>query len=177
VAGRQGARREGLGGMRQALGVSYVVVVLVSVGLLSIIAWDALRNPSRDHALALSPSPTPAGPQISQTRQSATAPNTPSEDRTAAFGTKAGQPATPTHPVAIAGSPPAVAPPTPQVQPIAQWPFATVTTTFTRLGRVTSAVPRNDGSQSQNCLALWDPETHMTKEEWKVACIRAPRTP
>ena len=65
VAGRQGSpkgRASGGAVMRRTAGVWYLAIFFASVGLLSIIAWDALRGRSHDHVLALSPSPMAAEP-------------------------------------------------------------------------------------------------------------------
>ena len=169
--------------MQRAPGVWYLAVFCASVLLLSIIAWDGLRDRSREHVLATEPSPAIRGTGSSdsprsQIAQPAAEPSVPPDARMAAVGTKAMQQAAPTPPALVALPPPAVAVPAPEVQPpIASWAFATVTTTFTKLGRLSVAVPSNRGRRSQNCLALWDRETHMTKEEWQAACKRAPRNP
>ena len=187
MAGWEGATREGLAGgaMRRSPGLWYLAILVASVGILSIFAWDALRGRSRDHVLTLAPSPASlatesSGPPrslIPQPKPSAVEPNTAPEARIAAFGTQAAQQAMPTPSAPVVIPPPAVAVPTPELQAIAPWPFATVTTTFTKLGRLSGASPGDRGKRPQNCLALWDPETHMTKEEWKSACERAPLNP
>ena len=160
--------------MRRGAGVWYLAIFVASVGLLSIIAWDALRGRSRDRFLTLSPSSTSAESNI-QVRQSTVTPSTPPTVPKAASIIQAVQRVTPTPSVAIAVPTPAIVVPSPEVETIAPWPLGTATTTFTKLGRFTSATPRNDGKRS--CLEVWDPETHMTKEEWKTACERAPRNP
>ncbi len=161
--------------MGRTVGVWYLTVLFASLGLLSIIAWDALRGRSHDHALALSPSPTAPEPansssQRSQTphpKPSAAEPSAPPAGLRGTFSAQAMQQTTPPAPAPVVIASPAVAVPPPP------WPSGTVTTTFTKLGRLTGASPRED--HSQNCLAAWDPLTHMTKEEWKKACGRAPR--
>jgi len=47
--------------------------------------------------------------------------------------------------------------------PLAPWPIATVPSKFTKLGCLSDAAPGDCVQGSQNCLELWDPETHMTK--------------
>ena len=163
-------------------GVWYVAVFFVSLSLLTIMAWDGLRGRSPDHRLALDPPNVPRAPgnsgppgsPITETRQSAVDPSPLPADRTAAFAT---QLATPTPPAPVVIPPPAVSMAAPDVPAIAPWLSATVTTTFTRLGRLSVASPGDDGKRSQNCLAVWDRGTHMTKEEWKAACERARRNP
>ena len=166
--------------MHRGPGVWYLAVFCVSVLLLSIIAWDGLRDRSREHVLAPEPSPPTRGTGSSGLpgSQPAAEPSVPPDARIAAVGTKAMQQAAPTPPALVALPPPADAVPAPEVQPpIASWAFATVTTTFTKLGRLSVAASTNSGKRSQNCLALWDRETHMTKEEWQAACKRAVRDP
>jgi hypothetical protein len=179
VAGRQGAGRQGLAGavMGRTVGVWYLTVLFASLGLLSIIAWDALRGRSHDPALSLSPTATEPGNSSSQRSQtphpkpSAAEPSEPPAGLRGTFSAQAMQQTTPPAPAPVVIASPAVAVPPPDVQP--PWPSGTVTTTFTKLGRLTGASPREE--RPQNCLAVWDPQTHMTKEEWKEACGRAPR--
>ena len=170
--------------MRRSPGIWYLAILFASIGLLSIIAWDALRGRSRDRVLALDPSPvaresgnsrSPRS-QAPQPKQAVAEPGALPEARIATSGQQTFQQATTTPPVPVAIPPPAVTvtAPVPEGQPIAAWPFATATTTFTRLGRLSGAPP-SDGKRSPNCLSLWEPATHMTKEEWKAACERAPR--
>src|SRR6478736_465444 len=122
MAGRQGARREGLARgavMRRGAGVWYLAIFVAPVGLLlSIIAWDALRGRSRDRFLTLSPSSTSPGSNI-QIRQSTATPSTPHAVSKAASIIQAVQRVTPTPSVAIAVPTPAIVVPSPEVETIA----------------------------------------------------------
>jgi hypothetical protein len=141
-------------------------------GLLSIIAWDAMGRRARDQVLARDPSPSGLASQI-------LVPSAPPEVRIAAFVSKAMQQATSSPPTVsvVIPPPPAVATSAGQVQPVAPWSITTVTTTFTKLGWLSGAAPDDGVQRPENCLALWDPDTHMTKAQWKAACERAPRNP
>ena len=141
-------------------------------GVLSIIAWDALSR-ARD------PSPAARGTvsrgsltsQIPQSMPSATEPNTPSEVRIAAFVSRAMQQAVSSPPtVPVITSTPAA-----QVPPLAPWSITSETAAFTELGRPSGAASSEGARRSQNCLDLWDLDTHMTRAQWKAACGRAPR--
>ena len=39
-------------------------------------------------------------------------------------------------------------------------------------GEATSITTRSGGTTLQECMALWDAGTHMSKTEWKAACKR-----
>jgi hypothetical protein len=39
-------------------------------------------------------------------------------------------------------------------------------------GEATSITARGSGTTLQECMALWDAGTHMSKAEWKAACKR-----
>lgn len=151
-------------------------------GLFSIIAWDALSR--RDHVLVRDPSPAARESRWSLTSQtpqsvpSAAKPSMPPEVRIAAFVSKAMQQAItspPTVPVVI--PPPVVAAPAAQMPSLAPWSITTETAAFTEPGRPSGVAPSDGAQRSQNCLDLWDPDTHMTKAEWKTACGRASRNP
>jgi hypothetical protein len=158
------------------VGFWYLATAFASFGLLSIVALDAWRGQSHDHLPA---GQTSSAPEQAANRDapksrftSATEPNSAASARS--VGTQGVQQTNPTPPVLVVVPPPAVASPSNAVQSIPPWSFTTVTITFTKLGRLTVASTRDGGKRSQNCLALWDLETHMTKEEWKVACERSP---
>jgi len=85
--------------------------------------------------------------------------------------------------------PSAIAAPLPQLAPIAplspQLPtqFATGGTTSsnlalspgTSLGSPSELAPSSPGGGGKtlaDCMGFWDRETHMTKTEWKAACLR-----
>ena len=147
-------------------------------GVLSIIAWDALSR-ARDHVIARDPSPAARGTvsrgsltsQIPQSMPSAAEPNTPSEVRIAAFVSRAMQQAMSSPPtVPVITSTPAA-----QVPPLAPWSITSEAATITELGRPSGAASSEGARRSQNCLDLWDLDTHMTRAQWKAACGRAPR--
>ena len=152
-------------------------------GLFSIVAWDTLSQRA-NHVLARDPSPAAlrtsgslASP-IPQSIPSTAEPSTPLEVRIAAFVSKTMQQAIsspPSIPVVI--PPPDVATPAAQVPPLAPRSIISETPTFTELGRPSGAAPSEGARRPQNCLDLWDPDTHMTKAQWKAACGRAPRNP
>jgi hypothetical protein len=157
------------------VGIWYLATVFASVALLSIIALDAWRGQSHEHDLSRQ---TSSAPKETTNRDAPKSRFTSVTEMSAAasarsFGTQ-GVPQTPPSPVLGVVQPTAVASSAHAVQSIPTWSFTTVTTTFTKLGRLTVASPRDGRKRSQNCLALWDLATHMTKEEWKVACERSP---
>src|SRR5262249_38523061 len=39
-------------------------------------------------------------------------------------------------------------------------------------GQSVSIIAQRDGGSLQYCMASWDLATHMTKQEWRAACIR-----
>ena len=39
-------------------------------------------------------------------------------------------------------------------------------------GEAASITPRSGGTTLQECMALWDAGTHMSKTEWRAACKR-----
>ena len=39
-------------------------------------------------------------------------------------------------------------------------------------GEAASITPRSGGTTLQECMALWDAGTHMSKMEWRAACKR-----
>jgi hypothetical protein len=168
--------------MLRSPGIYYLVIVFASLGLLSLIALDALRGRSHDHVRAARTSPDPNGPRDSRSG-SQNFPIKPVAEtvtlaapRIPAFGPRAEQQATPATTAAVA-IPPSAVDPAPAVQAVAPWSIATVTTSFTRAARSSVAAPGEAARRSPNCLAVWDRETHMTKDEWKAACGRAPRLP
>jgi hypothetical protein len=165
--------------MLRSQGIWYSAVAFASFGLLSVIALDALRGQSHERILAHPTSPAPADAANGKAPKSHIASATEPDlaPATRSFGLQATQ-QTPPAPRELAVVPPlAVAVPTPEVRPIAPWAAATVTTTFTKLGRLSVAPPGEGGTRPQNCLALWDLATHMTKQEWKAACERSLRHP
>jgi hypothetical protein len=161
--------------MLRSPGVWYLATLFAALGLLSAIALDALRGRPQGHVLAPAPSPAPAGARNSESpkSQSGVESSTLPAARIAAFGTQAVQRATPAQPVSVVVPPSVIAVPAPEVQAIAPWPSATVTTSFTRADSV--ALSGDQGARSRSCLASWDRETHMSKDEWKEACQRTPR--
>ena len=148
----------------------------ILLGLMSIIVWDT-QSHRANHLLARDQSPAARGTESRGSLPSSmTEPSTLPEVRMAAFVSKAMQQAMSSPasaPVDIL--PPAVATTAAQVPPLAPWSITTETTTLTELGRPSGAAPGDGVRHSQNCLDLWDQDTHMTKAEWKAACKRAVR--
>ena len=99
-----------------------------------------------------------------------------------------GAPAPPPAPD-VTTTPSAIAAPTPELAPIAplspQLPtqFATGGTTQSNLAlspgtgsnspsESAPSAPGGGGKSLADCMGFWDRETHMTKAEWKAACLR-----
>ena len=161
--------------MLRSPGVWYLATLFAALGLLSAIALDALRGRPQGHALSVAPSPAlgGAGNSESPKSQSAAESSTLPAARIAAFGAQAMQQATRTPALPVVIPPSVIGIPAPEVRATAPWLSATVTTLFTRADSVPLSGDR--GPRSRSCLASWDRETHMTKDEWKEACERTPR--
>lgn len=67
---------------------------------------------------------------------------------------------------------PTAVPPTPPTDPISE-PQDTTSQTFEQSGGGSGVVITEGGGPTlADCMALWEPAVHMTKELWKNVCIR-----
>jgi hypothetical protein len=144
----------------------YLATFIVVLGLLSVIVLHALRGRSHDRVI-------PRNPSRQSTEMGQVVVNTsmPSAIRSFEFRGEIEPiaPPAPNAPLAIA---PAVIPlRAPDVQAIAPWSNVTVTTSIAR------TLPGDGRKDLQDCFALWNRETHMTKDEWRAACRRMPAHP
>jgi hypothetical protein len=152
--------------MDKSAGKIYLATVIVVLGLLSVIVLDALRGRSHDRVI-----PRNSSRQSTETGQVVVSTSMPPAIRSFEYRGEIEPiaPAAANAPLAIA---PAVIPVrAPDVQAITPWSDVTVTTSIAR------ALPDDGGKDLQGCLALWNRETHMTKDEWRAACRRMPRHP
>ena len=162
----------------------YLATLFASLGLLVAIALDGLRGRPTDHKLprtlasaGATGSPGALDPQKVETKQPVVGASSGSVTQVRASPADAARAAAPPAPVSVPMHPPATqaAPTIPVAQTGAPWPSVTVTSSI--------GDGSNDASSSlerkrpNDCLALWDRETHMTKEEWKAACGRIPGQP
>src|SRR6476469_10570811 len=141
--------------MLKSRGISYLVVLSLSLGLSAIVMIDVLRRPPTHTPLAanLKPSHSPGDADLQVKTAVAAPPN-------GTAGGSAIQPALPNAPASAKQAP--------------SWPFATVEVS-TVAGRASVPVPRESRAAAKTCVASWDKDTHMTKEEWSAACQRAPK--
>jgi hypothetical protein len=65
--------------------------------------------------------------------------------------------------------------------PAPETPVATSTTPATKLDSTAAAddlttgtlgTPKTRDQKLQDCMAIWEPATHMTKAQWKRTCVR-----
>jgi hypothetical protein len=152
--------------MLKSPGIWYLTALFVSLGLLSLITVDALRDRSHDHLFTASPVSETVNLRPPQTRLPAVAASMPLADAPSAAGTHAAREASPAAHVATGASSPA-----PGVQVMSPWPSPSVKIS-TVAGRAAVPLPASGGARTQPCAAAWDRDTHMTKEEWKTACRR-----
>jgi len=91
-------------------------------------------------------------------------------------------PASPPAPSAVIGTPlPQLQPPTPLSTPLTLTTPTAGGTARTDSASPSSAspteaaptIPGGGGRSLQSCLDFWDPQTHMSKSEWKSACSRS----
>jgi len=150
--------------MRRSLGVSYLVALSVSLGLLAIVAIDAMRRSPNDQPAAAQRKPS-QGPGVTAQRTPILAVAAPAVDGSAP-PVSAPAPVTPP-------SQPGPAHPAPKDVSVSAWPSAMVQVS-TVAGRAAVPLPRDSGVPEKSCLARWDRDTHMTKAEWKAACQRTP---
>lgn len=162
----------------------YLATLLASLGLLVAVGLYTLRDRTTDHILPRNPtssgvtgSPGAVKPQWAETKQPAASASSSSVMQPPAFRTDAAQAAASSTPVSVPIPAPATpAPATVPIAPIsAPWPSVTVTSSITASS--SNAALADDRKRSNDCLTLWDRETHMTKEEWRAACGRIPGQP
>jgi hypothetical protein len=48
----------------------------------------------------------------------------------------------------------------------------TTSGTTTSAGQPASSTPGGGGKTLQDCMGFWDKATHMTKQQWRDACLR-----
>lgn len=152
--------------MDRSAGKMYLATFIVALGFLSAIVFDALRGRSYDRVLPRNPPR-----QSTETGQVVVNTSTSPVIRSFEFRGEIEPIAPPASnaPSAIARE--VIPVQAPDVQAIAPWSAVTVTTSIAR------ALPDESRKHLQNCLALWNRETHMTKDEWRAACRRMPEHP
>jgi hypothetical protein len=163
----------------------YLATLFASLGLLVAIGLDALSGRITDHILprnvagsgATGSTGAAVKPRRAETKHPAADASSSSVKKPPALPIDGAQAAAPPAPVSI--SKPAPATPAAATVPVAPtsapWPSVTVTNSIAASSSNASAA---DGRKRANdCLALWDRETHMTKEEWRTACGRIPGQP
>jgi len=167
--------------MLKSPGIWYLATLFASLGLLSVIALDALRSRPNDHVptrkLAI-----PGGtrskeapvPQVTETRQPVVDPSLSSVIRAPPFSADVAASAASVRPVSLPTPPPAPAS-APLAQPTVPWTSVTVTEQIA--GSPDSPFSGHGSKRPKHCLALWDRKTHMTKDEWRAACGRIPGNP
>jgi hypothetical protein len=168
--------------MLRSPGIWYLATLFASLGLLFVIALDFLRSRPYDHVLARKfaiPGATGSAraptPQMSETRQAVIDPSLPSVIREPPASSHATPAAAPATPVSVPMPLPATAGSAPVAKATAPWSSVTVTTQVA--GNPNDPMPSHGSKRPQDCLALWDRETHMTWDEWRAACRRTPARP
>jgi hypothetical protein len=167
--------------MLKSPGIWYLATLFASLGLLSVIALDALRSRSNDHVLTRKLA-IPGGtrskeapvPQTTETRQADVDPSLSPVIRAPPFSADDAAAAASARPASVPTPPPAPAS-APLPQPTAPWISVTVTEQIAE--SPDSPLSRYGSKLPKHCLALWDRETHMTKDEWRAACGRIPGNP
>ena len=162
----------------------YLATLFASLGLLVAIALDGLRGRPTDHKLprtlasaGATGSPGALDPQKVETKQPVVGASSGSAMQPRAFPTDAAHAAaTPTPASVTTPAPVTPAPaPVPVAPTTAPWPSVTVTSSIA--GSSSDTSPAHEPKRPNECLALWDRETHMSKEEWGAACGRLPGRP
>jgi hypothetical protein len=160
----------------------YLATLFASLGMLVAIALDALRGRPSDHILprnfASAGTTSSSGalkPQKAEAKQPVIDASFRSVMQPRAFHTDAAHAVASPAPVSVSTLPPETAAPTvPVAQTSAPWLSVTVTSSIAgSSSKVSTAHERNPN----DCFALWDRATHMTKEEWRAACGRIPGHP
>jgi len=161
----------------------YPATLFASLGLLVAIALDALRGRPTDHILprnnagaGTTGSSGALKSQKAEMKQPVIDASFKSVMQPRAFHTEAAHAAVSPAPVSVSTLPPGTAAPAPV--PVAQTsaPWLSVTVTSSIAASSSKASTAHEGHPN-DCLALWDRGTHMTKEEWKAACGRMPGPP
>jgi hypothetical protein len=152
--------------MDRSAGKMYLATFIVVLGLLSVIVLDALRGRSHDRVIPHNPSR-----QSAETGQVVVNTSMPPAIRSFEFRGEIEPIAPPASNAPLAIAPAVIPVRAPDVQAIAPWSDVTVTTSIAR------TLPDDGRKDLQDCLALWNRETHMTKDEWKAACRRMPGHP
>jgi len=160
----------------------YLATLFASLGLLLAIALDALRGRPTDHMLphnfasaGATGSTGALKPQRAETKQPAVDASARSAMQAHALPTDDAHAAASPTPDSVPTPPPETGAPAPVPQTSAPWPSVTVTSSIA--GSSSNASSAHERKRSNDCLALWDRETHMTKEDWKAACGRIPGPP
>jgi len=168
--------------MLRSPGIWYLATLFASLALLLVIALDALRSQPHDHVLARKfaiPGATGSAraptPQMSETSQAVIDASLPSVVREPPVSSHVTPEAASATPVSVPMPLPATAGSAPEAKATAPWPSVTVTTQIA--GNSNGPLPSQGGKRPQDCLALWDRETHMTWDEWRAACRRTPGHP
>jgi len=156
----------------------YLATLFASLGLLLAITLIAPRSRPDDHVLARKlaiPSATGSlrapTPQMPETDID---PSLPSVIREPPVSSHVAEAAASATPVSVPMPVPTTAVSAPLAKATAPWSSVTVTTQIA--GSPNDPLPRH-GTPLQDCLALWDRETHMTRDEWRAACQRTPGHP
>src|SRR6476661_3982214 len=142
--------------MRRSLSTSYLIALSVSLGLLAIVAIDAMRRSPNDLPPTAQHKPS-HGPSDTAQRVPILAVAAPPVD------------VPPPAPAPQVAPPSAPGPARSAPQDASTWPSATVHVS-TVAGRAAVPLPRDSGPSEKPCVTRWDRDTHMTKEEWKAAC-------
>jgi hypothetical protein len=162
----------------------YLATLFASLGLLLAIALDALRGRPTDHMLphnfasaGATGSTGALKPQRVETKQPTVDASARSVMQAHALPIDAAHAAASPTPDSVPTPPPQtpVPAPVPVAQTSAPWPSVTVTSSIA--GSSSNASSAHERKRSNDCLALWDRETHMTKDDWKAACGRIPGRP
>jgi hypothetical protein len=152
--------------MDRSAGKMYLATFIVVLGLLSVIGLDSLRGRSHDRVIPRNPSR-----QSTETGQVVVNTSMPPAIRSFEFRGEIEPIAPPASNAPLAIAPAVIPVRAPDVQAIAPWSDVTVTTSIAR------TLPNDGRKDLQDCLGLWNPETHMTKNEWRAACKRMPGHP
>jgi hypothetical protein len=143
------------------------------------------RSGSNGTSVLSAPMPRPSAPAATTlsapaVQQSApTAAATPGTVRLSGSALKALQalpsPPAPSPPVpaAVIGAPATRLPPIAPLSPPDTTPTTTLTTGGSARIDTASSAPGGGGKTLQDCFAFWDPQTHMSKTEWRAACSRS----
>jgi hypothetical protein len=73
----------------------------------------------------------------------------------------------------VIGAPAGRLPPIAPFSPPDTIPTTSLTTGGSARTDTASSIPGGGGKTLQDCIAFWDPQTHMSKTEWRAACSRS----